>query len=495
MVVDEGHPISLPVAAKNRYHRTVKAKSRPTQRTTQPEAKTVDAAPTYSTIATGEGGDTAPARAEHIASKIAECAAAAKVEPCDLTWFDFRAFGAVSWGENNLGIIRRDITRLGGFNAIRDAFFPPVATAYAGTKLRTREHANLNRRLGTSATSDAFQYQQIEAFAKRVFAGRVKPVKIPRGPLTPNHIVSLLGKPVPASRIKRAVVVCIGDTHWGSDLSASETGAMNYGKVEEARRLAKVVKQTIEYKPEYRHETELHVVLLGDLIRGTLHDIRDGAIIAEQQSRAIHLLIQAVAQLSAAYPRVSIHCLTGNHDREQHRHQKPATSGKFDSRATLVYSAVKMATRDCVNVTWDIPLSAFCTFDLFNKKAFCTHGDGIIKVGNPGQSINVAELEKQTNRLNATLKDKDEFAIVIVGHVHQSAKVLLNNGVTAIINGPMTPIDSFALSIGLFESVSSQTIFESVPGYPVGDSRTITLDASVDKDASLDEIVRPWTEF
>jgi predicted phosphodiesterase len=446
-------------------------------------------------VAKGEDGDTAESRASHIAEKIGECAAAMKIEPCDLTWSDFRSYGSVAYGENKLGIVRRDITRLGGFNALRDSHFPPTPTDYAGIKKRVREHANLNRRLGYTANDDEFQFKQIEAFTSRIFSGRVKPVKIPRGPLTPNHIVSLLGKPVPASRIKRAVVVCIGDTHWGSDLLASETGALNYGKVEEARRLAQVVKQTIEYKPEYRHETELHVVLLGDLIHGNLHDLRDGAVTSEQQSRAIHLLIQAIAQFSAAYPKVTCHAVTGNHGRDKSRHQKPATAGKADSRETLIYSAVKMATRDCANVTWDIPMSAFATFSLFNRRVFVTHGDGVIRVGNPGQSINVAELEKQTNRLNATLKDYEEFSVVIVGHVHQSAKVLLNNGVTAIINGPMTPVDPFAVSIGLFESVSSQQIFESVPGFPVGDSRTITLDANVDNDSSLDEIVRPWTSF
>ena len=453
----------------------------------RPQAKTL--------VASGEDGDTADARAEHIAQKIGECAAASKVEPCDLTWADFRAYGAVAYGENNLGIVRRDITRLGGYNAIRDAHFPPVATAYAGVKKRVREHANVNRRLGHQANDDAFQFAQIEAFTERVFSGRVKPVKIHRGSLTPNHVVSLLGKPIPASRIKRAVVVCIGDVHWGSDVLATETGALNYGKVEEARRLAQVVKQTIEYKPEYRHETELHVVLLGDMLHGALHDLRDGAVMAEQQSRVIHLLIQAVAQFSAAYPKVAVTAVTGNHGRDKSRHLKKATSGKADSRETLLYSAVKMATRDCTNVTWDIPMCAFATFSLFNKRVFVTHGDGVIKVGNPGQSINVAELEKQTDRLNATLKDSDEFAVVIVGHVHQSAKVLLNNGVTVIVNGAMTPVDPFAVSIGLFESVSSQTIFESVPGYPVGDSRTITLDASVDADSSLDRIVTAWKEF
>jgi predicted phosphodiesterase len=430
-------------------------------------------------VAKGEDGDTAAARAEHIAKKIGECAEAMKVEPCDLTWADFRSYGSVAYGENNLGIVRRDITRLGGFNALRDAHFPPEATAYAGVKKRVREHANLNRRLGVSANDDEFQFQRIEEFASRVFSGRVKFIPPPKA----------------APIIKRAVVMCLGDDHWGADLLKTETGAHDFGKVEEARCVAKCVKEMVEFNVEHRAETELHVVLLGDFIHGCLHDMRDGAVLSEQQSRAIHLLIQFVAHASAAYPKVTVHGVTGNHGRDKSRHIKQATSGKFDSREMLIYSAVKMATRALTNVTWDLPLSAFCVFKIFGKKYFVTHGDGVIKVGNPGQSINVSELEKQTNRLNATLRDKDEYSVVIVGHVHQSARVLLNNGVTVIVNGAGTPVDAFAVSIGIFESVSSQQIFEVVPGFPVGAGYPIMLDESVYQDESLDKLVKPWTEY
>lgn len=438
-------------------------------------------------VASEENGDTAVSRSEHIADKINECATTMKVEPCDLTWADFRAFGSVAWGENNLGIVRRDITRLGGYNALRDAYFPPVATAYAGVKKRAREHANLNRRLGHKANDDAFQFAQIEAFSERVFSGRVKPISAPPAPKRACNSS--------APAFKRAVVVCLGDDHWGADLLASETGAQNFGRVEEARCVAKLVKETIEFNIEHRAETELHVVLLGDFIHGALHDLRDGAVMSEQQSRAIHLLIQFVAHVSAAYLKVTVHGITGNHGRDKSRHFKQATSGKWDSREMLIYSAVKMATKALTNVTWDLPLSAFCVFKIFGKKYFITHGDGVIKIGNPGQSINVAELEKQTNRLNVTLRDKDEYSVVIVGHVHQSARVLLNNGVTVIVNGAGTPVDSFAVSIGIFESVSSQQIFEVVPGFPVGAGYPIMLDDGVYKDASLDKIVQPWTQY
>ena len=421
-------------------------------------------------------------RAAHIAEHIKLCADGMRIAPSDLVWWDFRAYAGAAWGQNKIDMIGRDITRLGGFYAIRDSYFHQEGTEQAVARARIREHAQLSRRLGANATDEAFQYQQIEAFAERVFKGRVRPVgfakKLSKGP-----------------GFKRAVVVCLGDTHWGADLQASETGAHDFGKVEEARCVAQCVKETVSFNKQYRKETELHVVLLGDFIHGCLHDLRDGAVLAEQQSRAIHLLIQFVAHVAAAYLKVTIHCVSGNHDRDKARHFKPATSGKYDSHATLIYSAVKQATRDLKNVTWDIPLSAFCVFSIFDVKYFVTHGDGVIKVGNPGQAINTGELEKQTNRLNATLSETSEYKVVIVGHVHQSARTLLNNGVTVIVNGAGTPVDAFAVSIGIFESVSSQQIFEVVPNFPVGAGYPIMLGPSVYKNAELDKVVLPWIGF
>jgi predicted phosphodiesterase len=315
-----------------------------------------------------------------------------------------------------------------------------------------------------------------------VFSGRVKPLVLP-------------GRKKSKTKITRALVLTLSDLHWGADLVKSETGSQTYGTVEEARGLAEVVKQTCEYKIEHREETELHVLLLGDFIHGCLHDVRDGAVISEQQSRAIHLLIQAIAHFSEAFPSVHIHCVTGNHGRDKSRHEKRATAGKYDSRETLIYSAVKSATRACKNVKWDIPRSAFCVFELFGKKYFITHGDTVFNAGNPGKSIDIASLEKQVNRLNATLSDKDEYVVVIVGHAHTSLMVLLNNGVTVIINGPGTPVDPYAVSIGIFETVCSQQLFEAVMGHPVGDSRRITIDSSVWNNKALDDLIQPWTDY
>jgi len=431
--------------------------------------------------------ETSEQRAGEIAGHVAECAREMGVKACDLTWHDFREYASIVYGENRIGLVRRDITRLGGFNRIRDSHFPPAATDQAIGRRRLVERANLNRKAGHEASQVALVLAEVEKLAGRVFSGRVKPVKVQYPGM--GSMTSL------ALAKRRVVTLMLSDLHFGSDLRAEETGFLDYGRVEEARRLAQVIKQACEYKPEHRAMTELRLVLGGDLIHGKLHDPIDGAILAEQVSRAIHLLTQAIAQLAAHYPKITVHCVTGNHGRNLARHFGRATVGKHDSNETIIYSAVKCASRALQNVTFSIPRRPYDVYEEFGKRFFVTHGDTVLKPGNPGKSIQTASLENQINRWNASLRDSDEYGVFLMGHVHTPMTTQLANGAYVVTNGCLVPADNFCVSIGLPETVCAQIIFESVEGFPVGDLRMIALDARVDKDESLDAIIAPWTEF
>lgn len=418
-------------------------------------------------------------QAAFIAEQIGQCADEIGKSPCDVSWWDFRAYGGIAWGKSRIGIAQRLISSLGGFKVIRDAYFAREATDLSVTRQRAREHANLNRRLGHAAADSEFQFRQIEAFAAKIFKGRIEPASVPRA-----------ARPVKGRRFKRELVICLGDWHLGADIQAEETGDVNFGPLEEARRCAQIVYQVCTYKPEYREETSLRVVLLGDFFHGCLHDLKDGAVLSEQKSRAIHLFIQMFAHFSAAFRKVTVEAITGNHGRDKTRHHKPATSGKWDSHEMFVYSAVRKACWSLKNIEWHLPKAAFGTFTIFGKHYFYTHGDSVFKA-----STNDAELERQANALNATLRDREEYAVVLLGHAHKYRDALLNNGVRVIINGPFTPLDAYAVSIGIYESACSQKMFEVVEGFPVGDSRLIILDKKVDEDASLDKLITAWDGF
>ena len=322
-------------------------------------------------------------------------------------------------------------------------------------------------------------FDYIAQFSENVFKGKV----------TPNR------KKKSNKEIKRAVHLVLSDLHFGADIKAEETGFTNYGKVEESRRFAEIIKQAIEYKSQYRDNTELHVNLLGDIIQHKLHDPQDAAPVSEQVCRAIHLLIQGFALLAESFPKVYIHCATGNHGRDLNRHKQRATSGKWDSIETIIYYAVKSALVKYNNLEFDIPKTPYVIYETLGHKIFSTHGDNVLNVGNPGNSLNIGRLESQLNRINASLKDTEEVKVAIVGHTHCASVSELSSGATVITNGCLVPTDQFAVSIGILENRASQTLFETVKDHPVGDVRFVRVGKKTDADKQLDSFIKPWEKF
>lgn len=316
----------------------------------------------------------------------------------------------------------------------------------------------------------------IAKFADQVFEGKVKPVKIPL-----------------KKEIKRTHTLMLSDLHIGADISGEETGTgISFGRVEESRRLAAVIKQAIEYKPQYRKETKLVVALLGDIIENSMHDARTGDEISIQVCRAIHLLLQAIQHLASHYPEVQVECATGNHDRITSRHHGRAVHGKYDSYSTIIYFALKAALKNQKNVVVNIPKSPMSSYMVYGQRIGYTHSDTVLKTGGIYSTVNVKGLENQINKLNAALHNDEEYAAMLYGHTHIGHLIHLSNGCALLGNGALPPPDPFAASIGATESNNGQWIFESVPGYAVGDVRFIRCGKNYDKDESLDKLISPY---
>lgn len=344
---------------------------------------------------------------------------------------------------------------------------------------RLKLHSKLIKKSNKELIEGQALLDDIEKFASTVFSGKVKPNKLK----------------IKSNLIKRVHTLMLSDLHIGSDIKADETGTEDFGTVEEARRIAAVIKQASEFKVQYRKETELVIALLGDIIDNLMHDARSGAVISEQVCRAIHILSQAIAYLAEYYPKVTVVCATGNHGRNTARHHSRAVHQKFDSYETMIYYALKASLKQFKNVTFHIPKIPMASYQVHGMKIGYTHADTVLNPGNPHTSVNVKVLENQVNKLNAALNDKEEYKAIIYGHTHLGHLIHLPNGTTLVGNGGLPPADSFSVSIGSLESNPGQWIFESVPNHVVGDSRYIKVGANYDKDESLDRIIKPWTSF
>lgn len=344
---------------------------------------------------------------------------------------------------------------------------------------RLNLHGKSIKKNNQSLVQGASNLDYIAQFAEELFVNKITPVK----------------PYVSKTKTERALNIVISDIHIGSDVKSEETGVDNYGKIEESRRLAAVVKEVIDYKHQYRAETELNVLLIGDLIQNQLHDDRDGAPLAEQIIRAIHLLSQALLQFSANFKKVNVHCVSGNHGRSMARHKSRAVNQKWDSHETVIAYALKTALKPQKNVTFYIPKTPYGAYEVFGQKVLYTHGDTFINPGYVGSVINTKSLEGQINKINASLNDNKEYKVFVMGHLHIASQTYLSNGATLITNGALISPDEYAVSIGVTESQIGQMLFESTPNYAVGDVRYIRVGSKEDKDKSLDSIITPWTNL
>lgn len=331
----------------------------------------------------------------------------------------------------------------------------------------------------TTAARDQLFLDQFVSSLKVLFKDKIVP---------PKYESKKRGK---TSRILNVV---FSDTHYGSRLDAREVGRP-FGPVEEARRTAAICRQVADYKRQYRGETELYVHLLGDMIQGQLHDPRDGAPLAEQVATAARVLVQAITFLAMEFPKgVTVFCATGNHGRNTARHKERGVHQKWDSIETMLYIAIKEALARYPHVKVEIPLTPHYEFRCFDKVGFATHGDSVLTPGFPGKAIQVESVTKQINSINAaTAREKGyEYSLFMVGHVHTGSMTYLP-GAVFMSNGCLLPPDSYALSVGFFDTACGQQMFESVEGHIVGDARFILVDETADKDASLDAIIKPFS--
>lgn len=366
---------------------------------------------------------------------------------------------------------------VGGLSVIKNAHFPLEGKELASIHENKKESSyikKLEKELG--------ELSSLEKQLKDVLS------ELPKIKVTPY-------KSKKKKTIERQVNIVLSDLHIGSDIEKRETGQLDFGIKEESRRLARVTKEVIGYKPQYRNETSLNVLLLGDIIQNSLHDARDGAPLAEQSARAIYLLSQMLGQFSAAFPKVNVYCNTGNHGRNTGRHHGRAVNQKWDSIETIIAYALKTASHNLKNVNFFIPKTPYVTYEVFGSKFFATHGDTVLNPGYPGKAINVGSIEAQINKINSSLEDKEEYSVFVVGHVHTASTTHLANGASLITNGPLVPSDEFAVSIGLMEVSCGQMLVESVKNFPVGDVRYIRVSITDDKDASLDKIIAPYEEM
>lgn len=352
---------------------------------------------------------------------------------------------------------------------------------YLNTKSKQLTQSNqryTDKKLVKTTTANLIAISQLQEVLNKVFCKDW--YKLPKKSVKPKLYCA------------RATNILLSDLHVGAHLDPQEC-PVEYKTIQESRRLGKVVSQVTNYKQQYRNESKLIIHLLGDVIQGQLHDLRDGDVYTYQYAAAVYYLVQTILYCCQEYPQVEVYCTPGNHGRNVARHQHKAVFQKWDSIETMIYVAVKTAILNSgvTNCKFFIPKTPYYTVTIFDNKGFFTHGDTALFPGHPGHSINVNRLSQQVCKWNTARNIGGPFNIFGCGHIHVGSVINLPDGVTLITNGALVPPDPYSLSIGSPDNTCGQYIWESVEGHGVGDQRFIIVDGA-EKDSKYNDIIKPF---
>ena len=222
----------------------------------------------------------------------------------------------------------------------------------AAQKERERQGLSRNRVVALAATRERLFLEQFEEVCEQYVGGTAQPK---------GYALKRPGKPCP-----RVLNLLLSDLHFGSAFDPSEV-LKRFDAHVESRRIAWIALQAAEYKRDHRAETELHVHIIGDVIQGQLHDMRDGEPQAQQVLAAMQYLGQTISFLAEHFPKVTVRCTPGNHGRNRVRHQDRATLQKWDAIETGIYAGARAWTRTLKNTEWHIPKTPFFTPDYWGS--------------------------------------------------------------------------------------------------------------------------------
>ena len=379
-------------------------------------------------------------------------------------------------GEHAVDLRRAAIKDMNGDGKLEEDM-TPESGSYIG-KLAEQERRFGNRRLARSvslfsAGEELHRRLWIQA-CKQYLSDRVVPTGYAKKP--------------PSGRMKRSVCLMLSDLHMGAELDAA-TNPIPFRKVEEARRLEYVMRQAIDYKPQYRKDSELVLMINGDVIDGMLlHDFRDGAPLVEQEVVFQRAMERFIGECARAFPKVRVFCQPGNHGRNKLRHPGRATSSKWDGIEWRLYHSLSRACAGLKNVEWDLPFRAICKIDLHGSWFLLSHGDTEVKLGDPDAKAkeNLAVLDK----INSTRIYGVEFAAAGFGHFHKPR--YLPSRPRVLFNGALVPPNGHARSNAYIGEPQGQWLWEAVEGYPIGDARFIEVGQAQDHDERLGTIIEPF---
>lgn len=298
------------------------------------------------------------------------------------------------------------------------------------------------------------------------------------------------------SPASRTIVAHVSDTHIGVNIRKEELGKVNeFNNVIAARRLALFFREVVNFKKERRANTDLVIVLNGDIITGVIHSLEGGSVddLTIQYAQALRYLASGISFCAANFKKVRVYTTVGNHGRYTHKGNKGKQSdSKWDSHEMNIYIALREILSQNKNVSFELVKTPYTMFDVQGHTFFATHGDTVLRIGNVSRTISMQKIKNEINDIQIGLDKRID--VLMVGHVHKQTFQTLDSGTEVLVNGCLSGVDSFAQSIGIFSNNPAQQIFEVTKDFAVGDVRFVRV-KHADNDTKLDKIIEPIESF
>jgi UDP-2,3-diacylglucosamine pyrophosphatase LpxH len=389
-----------------------------------------------------------------------------------------------------------ELRKVGGLQGIISSYFPFDDVDLKEVTRIKENDSYVNKLEKRYGKLDLFRESLLESMQKEFNKLKFSPVNL-NEKQTRKHLESLYGD-LGKHSLPRSVVAIASDLHFGATIDAELGGRNTFDWNVAAHRWGMFIQQIASYKIEARgSHKELHLLLLGDLIQGLIHDYDSKK--CDTQSRQLaglsKYLIDGVSYLQPFFKNIIVHCTAGNHDRMIHKASKDrAMIDRDDSLIHPIFYFMGQYFNGKSNVQILVPKTPYIDVTIQGHRLWGSHGDVLVNLPNPAKNLSTSKLEMQLNKINASEREvgKAPYEIFCFGHIHQPAHIMTTVGTHVIVNGCLVGLDQFAFNAGCaFTSVPTQTIFEVTKDYGAADIRLVYV-SKADNNKALESIIKPY---
>ena len=236
------------------------------------------------------------------------------------------------------------------------------------------------------------------------------------------------------------------DFHWSEVVRPEEVGGVNEYNTQIAKERVKLLVErgidlALNHMVGSEHYQGAVVALLGDLINGEIHtelaetnDARMGAALIELAD----VLVWALEQMAAAFGRLYVPCVVGNHARMSLRPR--AKNRVHTSYEFLLYSILERRFKGDDRVRIHVSQDSDLHFKVHNMRFMATHGDALGVKGGDGIVGALGPICRGILKVGASeAQIGRRIDCILMGHWHQHLTLP-----GAIVNGSLKGWDEFA---------------------------------------------------